>query len=348
MLIKDFKVGEEITGFYLVKAKNIKTSSANKPYIDFTLQDISGEVNAKLWDAKGDVENLYASGEIVKIQASVTQWQQSVQLKIIKIRTNSPEDEIDYSQFVPTAPIPADAMLNEILSFVESMDNYDIKILVKALIEDYREQLMFYPAAKSNHHAIKSGLLYHILRMLRSAKALGSVYHNINLDLVYAGVILHDIEKINEMNASEVGVVEDYTKEGQLLGHIIMGYNLSLLSMFGLVALSGVVVNDSLLLIDQSNNNRRNGLSLYDAIVAAATRRFRPILLTSLTTFFGLMPMILETSVQARFLIPMAISLGFGILFATGITLLLIPVLYLILEDIRKLFGLKDNMEEPH
>jgi 3'-5' exoribonuclease len=124
---------------------------------------------------------------------------------------------------VPTAPIPADAMLNEILSFVESMDNYDIKILVKALIEDYREQLMFYPAAKSNHHAIKSGLLYHILRMLRSAKALGSVYHNINLDLVYAGVILHDIEKINEMNASEVGVVEDYTKEGQLLGHIIMG-----------------------------------------------------------------------------------------------------------------------------
>lgn len=223
VLIKDFKVGEEITGFYLVKAKNIKTSSANKPYIDFTLQDISGEVNAKLWDAKGDVESLYAPGEIVKIQASVTQWQQSVQLKIIKIRTNSPEDEIDYSQFVPTAPIAADAMLNEILSFVESMDNYDIKSLVRALIEDYREQLMFYPAAKSNHHAIKSGLLYHILRMLRSAKALGSVYHNINLDLVYAGVILHDIEKINEMNASEVGVVEDYTKEGQLLGHIIMG-----------------------------------------------------------------------------------------------------------------------------
>ncbi len=223
MLIKDFKVGEEITGFYLVKAKNIKTSSANKAYIDFTLQDISGEVNAKLWDAKGDVESLYAPGEIVKIQASVTQWQQSVQLKIIKIRTNSMEDEIDYSQFVPTAPIAADAMLNEILSFVDSMDNYDIKKLVGALIEDYREQLMFYPAAKSNHHAIKSGLLYHILRMLRSAKALGSVYHNINLDLVYAGVILHDIEKINEMNASEVGVVEDYTKEGQLLGHIIMG-----------------------------------------------------------------------------------------------------------------------------
>ncbi len=133
---------------------------------------------------------------------------------------------------------------------------------------------------------------------------------------------------------------------GAVLGHIIMGYNLSLLSLFGLVALSGVVVNDSLLLIDKANRNRIAGMPLYDALVAAGSRRFRPIVLTSLTTFFGLMPMILETSVQAKFLIPMAISLGFGILFGTGIILLLIPALYLILEDIRKLFGLKDKLAE--
>lgn len=223
MLIKTFKVGEEITGYYLVKAKNIKTSSANKPYIDFTLQDISGEVNAKLWDAKGDVETQYNPGEIVKVMGSVTQWQQSVQLKIIKIRTLNEEDEVDYSQFIPTAPIEAQNMFDEILGFVAEIQNDDIRKLVEALIEIYERQLMYYPAAKSNHHAIKSGLLYHILRMLRSAKALGSVYKNLNMDLVYAGVILHDIEKINEMDASEVGVVEGYTKEGQLLGHIIMG-----------------------------------------------------------------------------------------------------------------------------
>lgn len=130
---------------------------------------------------------------------------------------------------------------------------------------------------------------------------------------------------------------------GAVLGHLIMGYNLSLLSLFGLVALAGVVVNDSLLLIDRANHNRRGGLSSHDSLIEAATRRFRPILLTSLTTFFGLMPMILETSVQARFLIPMAISLGFGILFATGITLLLIPVLYLVLEDLRSRLGLKNT-----
>ncbi len=135
---------------------------------------------------------------------------------------------------------------------------------------------------------------------------------------------------------------------GAVVGHIIMGYNLSLLSLFGLVALSGVVVNDSLLLIDQANVNRRAGMSIHDAIVAAGLRRFRPILLTSLTTFFGLMPMILETSVQAKFLVPMAISLGFGILFATGITLLLIPVLYLILEDVRSLFGFSGQHARQH
>jgi multidrug efflux pump subunit AcrB len=127
---------------------------------------------------------------------------------------------------------------------------------------------------------------------------------------------------------------------GAAIGHLIMGYNLSILSMFGLVALSGVVVNDSLLLIDKINRNRRKGAEMFDAVRNASKRRFRPIMLTSLTTFFGLSPMITETSVQAQFLIPMAISLGFGILFATGITLVLIPSLYLILEDIRRVFRL--------
>ncbi|WP_232426487.1 efflux RND transporter permease subunit [Desulfuromonas soudanensis] len=130
---------------------------------------------------------------------------------------------------------------------------------------------------------------------------------------------------------------------GAVFGHLIMGFNLSILSVFGIVALSGVVVNDSLLLIDKANQNRREGAAPYQALIDAGTRRFRPILLTSLTTFFGLAPMIVETSVQAQFLIPMAISLGFGILFATGITLLLIPALYLILEDLRALVGLRPN-----
>lgn len=121
---------------------------------------------------------------------------------------------------------------------------------------------------------------------------------------------------------------------GAVLGHLLMGYNLSLMSMMGIVALAGVVVNDSLVLIDYANRQRSEGAGPLEAIRVAGLRRFRPIVLTTLTTFGGLSPMIFETSRQARFMIPMALSLGFGILFATVITLILVPCLYLLIEDI--------------
>jgi len=125
---------------------------------------------------------------------------------------------------------------------------------------------------------------------------------------------------------------------GAVLGHIIMGYALSLMSMMGIVALCGVVVNDSLVLIDYANRRRHDGASAMEAIHQAGGRRFRPILMTTLTTFGGLAPMIFETSRQARFMIPMAISLGFGILFATTITLVIVPCLYLMAEDVLGFF----------
>ena len=126
---------------------------------------------------------------------------------------------------------------------------------------------------------------------------------------------------------------------GAVLGHMLMGYSLSVMSMFGVVALSGVVVNDSLVLIEYTNRLRRAGASAHDAVQAAGIQRFRPILLTTLTTFGGLAPMIFETSRQARFMIPMAISLGFGIVFATLITLILVPCLYLVVDDVVRLFS---------
>ncbi|MEE8592911.1 MAG: efflux RND transporter permease subunit, partial [Candidatus Bipolaricaulota bacterium] len=123
---------------------------------------------------------------------------------------------------------------------------------------------------------------------------------------------------------------------GAFMGHLLMGYDLCIPSMFGIVALSGVVVNDSLLLIDFANRRKRQAsMSDHDAIHSAAIQRFRPIILTTLTTFGGLSPMIFETSRQARFLIPMALSLGFGILFATCITLVIVPSLYLAVEDVK-------------
>lgn len=133
------------------------------------------------------------------------------------------------------------------------------------------------------------------------------------------------------MTAIPFGIV------GAVLGHQIMGYTLSVISLMGIVALCGVVVNDALVMIDYANGRREAGEDPCTAIRNSGVRRFRPILLTTMTTFGGLAPMIFETSRQARFMIPMAISLGYGILFATAITLVLVPCLYLVVEDLRAL-----------
>jgi multidrug efflux pump subunit AcrB len=139
------------------------------------------------------------------------------------------------------------------------------------------------------------------------------------------------VQPLIVMMAIPFGVV------GAILGHLIMGYALSIISIMGMIALGGVVVNGALVMIDYANRRLREGHDTFTAMHMAGVRRFRPILLTTLTTFGGLAPMIFETSRQARFLIPMALSLGYGILFATAILLLLTPCLYLVLDDLRRL-----------
>ena len=131
------------------------------------------------------------------------------------------------------------------------------------------------------------------------------------------------------MSAIPFGII------GAVLGHLLLGFNMSLLSWMGVVALSGVVINDSLVMIDFINRLRAQGVPARQAVIDGARRRFRPIVLTTLTTFFALVPMLAETSVQARFLVPMAVSLACGVLFGTQIILMLVPALYMILEDVR-------------
>ena len=134
------------------------------------------------------------------------------------------------------------------------------------------------------------------------------------------------------MSAVPLGLI------GAVLGHILMGYDISVLSIVGLVALTGVVVNDSLVMVEFINRRREEGGNLADAVRRAGVERFRPILLTSLTTFAGLTPLMFETSVQAQFLIPMAIALAFGVIFSTGVSLVFVPAAYLILDDLAQLF----------
>jgi multidrug efflux pump subunit AcrB len=133
------------------------------------------------------------------------------------------------------------------------------------------------------------------------------------------------------MTAVPFGVI------GVILGHLLMGYPLTILSVIGAVALTGIVVNDSLILVNFINAENRAGASRGDAIITAGRRRLRPILLTSLTTILGLAPMLTETSFQAKFLIPMAVSISFGLAFATLLTLVVVPSAYLILYDLKGL-----------
>jgi len=141
------------------------------------------------------------------------------------------------------------------------------------------------------------------------------------------------IQPLIIMSAIPFGMV------GAVVGHVILGYDLSMFSLIGVVALSGIVINDSLVMIDLINRMRANGSSVFDAVMQSGTRRFRAIMLTTLTTFLGLTPLLLEKSIQAKFLIPMAISVAFGVVFATIITLLIVPSLYMIVEDLRQISG---------
>lgn len=221
--IAEFLVGEEIQGFYIIKALNVKTSSNNKKYLDFTLADKTGEVNAKLWDVKDGYEELYQTGVLVKARGAVTSWQGNTQLKVTRIRLVTEEDNLSVTDYVPSAPFAPEEMYSELVNDIQAFENEQLRRLVLAIVEEYKPSLLTAPAAKSNHHAIRSGLLYHLKRMIQTGKALCQVYTHVNQDLLISGIILHDIEKINEMVSDDLGIVSEYSREGQLLGHIIMG-----------------------------------------------------------------------------------------------------------------------------
>lgn len=221
--ISAFEVGDKVVGFYLIKAFNVKTSSNNNLYLDINLQDKTGTIDSKLWNITNNEHENYDAGDIVKVKGTVTSWRDNLQFKIEKIRHVTDEDGIELDELVPCAPFAPEEMLEEIYSRVNGFENDDIKNVTNYILEEYREKLLTYPAAKSNHHSIRSGLLFHIKRMLEVGESLAQIYTNINKDLLFAGIILHDIEKVNEMIADDLGIVSDYSKEGKMLGHLIMG-----------------------------------------------------------------------------------------------------------------------------
>jgi multidrug efflux pump subunit AcrB len=268
----------------------------------------------------------------------------------VTVKVRLPEDErvseYDIEQFLIRTPAGTDVPLHEVATVergraYSSIERRDGRrtIAVKANVEPIKESSRILkevedrtlPALMDKYRGLSFGYEGRQADFADSMSVL-KLGFSIAVIVIYALLAIpfrSYIQPLIIMVSIPFGIV------GAVIGHMIMGYSISIMSMMGIVALSGVVVNDSLILIDFANRKRAEGASAHDAIASAGVRRFRPIMLTTLTTFLGLTPMIFETSMQARFMIPMAISLGFGILFATLITLVLVPSLYMIVNDIR-------------
>lgn len=226
--IKDFKVGQRIKGVYLIKSVAVKiTNSNNKKYLDITLSDKTGDINAKLWDLKEEFNNNeFVENTLVCVKGCVLSWQSIMQLKLESISNDFDRENINISDYVKCAPIDSNEMFDELHKIVSSFKNDDIRNILLEILSIKKEKLLYYPAAKSNHHSIKGGLLYHILSMIKLGEKICELYSIVNKELLFAGIILHDIEKTEEMNSSELGIVSTYTVEGQLLSHLIQGITL--------------------------------------------------------------------------------------------------------------------------
>lgn len=220
--IAELEPGNVINGIYILRKKELKETSGKKPYADLILIDQTGEVNGKIWDISEDFYQSLQLNLLYYVNAKVESWRELLQLNVNRMRPADPEDQKEISSFVPSAPLPAEEMLDEIYSYAHKILQPEMKRLVLTLLDRRKDKLLYWPAARSLHHSIRGGLLYHLVRMARTAEMLKHVYTDINTDLLYAGVLIHDLAKIGELEADVLGFSE-YSKEGQLLGHLLMG-----------------------------------------------------------------------------------------------------------------------------
>lgn len=224
--VNDLRTDAEVQDFFMVKTIAVKLGSNKKQYLDLLLADRMGEVTAKKWDV-ADTElpalNEIKEGALVKVKANVTEWNGMKQLRVLRIRKAVDQDGLEMADFIKAAPEKPQDMLDYITAAVERMTDADLKALCTMLLTDNRERLLYYPAAVKNHHAELGGLLYHMKRMLDMGERACLVYTNLKRDWVVCGVIIHDMEKLNEIEAAETGVASGYSFEGQLLGHLVQG-----------------------------------------------------------------------------------------------------------------------------
>lgn len=215
--ILQYEVGEQVDVLLLIKSATRGIASNGKPFLTLMLQDQSGEIEAKLWDVSKEDEQQYAAEKIVKAVGDIQNYKGRIQLKLKQIRLTQPHEAPDISDFVERAPLTKEVMMEKITQFVFEMRNPNLQRITRHLLKKYQAAFLEYPAATKNHHEFVSGLAYHVVSMLDLAKAIASLYPSLDKDLLYAGVILHDLGKVIELSGP---ISTSYTVEGNLLGHI--------------------------------------------------------------------------------------------------------------------------------
>ena len=210
-------------GFWLIKTVDKKVNVKGAPYLDMMLCNKETEISAKLWDYSELVHGAYAPGDVIKVRGSVTQFNGNDQLRVDKIRHTEVNDGVNIADFVPTAEYSGEMMLGEIMNIIANVADEELQRLTYELVKEKEEQLLHWPAAFKLHHAIRGGLLYHTLSILRLCHSVAGIYPGVDKDLLMCGAIVHDLCKIEEFNLSSAGLVTGYSVKGELIGHLVMG-----------------------------------------------------------------------------------------------------------------------------
>lgn len=212
-----------VEGFCLVKSLEIKKTAKGVPFLDLILTDSSGEIGAKLWDYKEELHGDIKVNSLIKVRGTVSMFNDALQLRVERVRPALESDGVRMEDFVPSADYSGEDMYNYLFDTVSRFENAQLKNLTLTILEQNKEKLLYWPAAFKLHHAIRGGLLYHTLSILKLAKAVCEIYPSLEKELLFTGVILHDVAKIQEFDVSETGVVSAYTVEGTLIGHLVKG-----------------------------------------------------------------------------------------------------------------------------
>lgn len=215
--------GDEVEGFYILKSANGKVSANGKPFLTGALSDKSGTMELKVWDYSGPL-GTPDEGKVVKVRGTVGEYRSTLQFTAGRIRLAEDNDPVDVTALVPTAPIDRDAAMDELEKWVASIEDEDYRAVAAAMLGRHGEKLYAIPAAKSVHHAFLGGLLMHTANMMKIADFLAAMYpETIDRSLLLTGTLLHDMAKEQEFVFSQLGLAVDYSIEGQLLGHLVMG-----------------------------------------------------------------------------------------------------------------------------